>query len=100
MPLHRGRIIGYDVRRMMFNFTMLTPDAKTVGCSISGSAMDRLIGRSGHLPNDPEALFSELRGKIEAIASRIFDQEDPTHVYIFSKHVELLIRSEVPRKNR
>jgi hypothetical protein len=76
---------------MMFDFTMLTPDAKTVGCSISGSAMDRLIGRSGCLPNERAALFSELRGKIEQIASNIYDLESPSHVYIFSKHVEIFI---------
>jgi hypothetical protein len=85
------RIIGYDVQRMMFDFTMLTPDAKTVGCSISSAAMDRLIGKSGCMPNEREALFSELRVKIEEIASSIYDLENPSHVYIFSKHVEVAI---------
>jgi hypothetical protein len=84
------RIIGYDIQRMMFDFTMLTPDAKTVACSISGSAMDRLIGKSGCMPNEREALFSELRAKIEDIASSIYE-ENPSHVYIFSKHVEVSI---------
>jgi hypothetical protein len=74
---------------MMFDFTMLTPDAKTVGCSISGSAMDRLIGRSGCMPNEREALFSEQRAKIEEIASDVFDRENSSYVYIFSKHVEV-----------
>jgi hypothetical protein len=100
MPLLRGRIIGYDTRRMMFDFTMFTPDAKTMDCSISSSAMDRLIGRSGHTPNEREALFFELRDKIEDIASNMFDRENTSHVRIFSKHVELLIRSEGPRRKR
>jgi hypothetical protein len=89
--LRSHRIIGYDVQRMMFDFTMLTPDAKTVGCSISSAAMDRLIGKSGCMPNEREALFSELRVKIEEIASSIYDLENPSHVYIFSKHVEVAI---------
>ena len=91
MPLLSHRIIGYDVRRMMFDFTMLTPDAMTVGCSISGSAMDRLIGKSGCLPTERDALFLELRSKIEEIASGIYDLENPSHVYIFSKNVEVAI---------
>jgi hypothetical protein len=93
VPLLRNRIIGYDVRRMMFNFTMLTPDARTVGCSMSSSAMDRLIGRSGCPPNEREALFLELRGKIEEVASNVYDLEHPSHVYIFSKHVEVFMGS-------
>jgi hypothetical protein len=28
-----GNVIGYDVARMTFQFTMLTPDAMTVGCT-------------------------------------------------------------------
>jgi hypothetical protein len=91
VPLLSHRIIGYDVRRMMFDFTMLTPDAMTVGCSISGSAMDRLIGKSGCLPTEREAQFSALRSKIEEIASSIYDLETPSYVYIFSKHVEVSI---------
>ena len=91
MPLLSHRIIGYDVRRMMFDFTMLTPDAMTVGCSISGSAMDRLIGKSGRMPTERETQFSALRSKIEEIASSIYDLENPSHVYIFSKHVEVSI---------
>jgi hypothetical protein len=89
VPLRSHRIIGYDVRRMMFDFTMLTPNAMTVGCSISSSAMDRLIGKSGCLPTEREAHFSALRSKIEEVASGIYDLENPSHVYIFSKHVEV-----------
>jgi hypothetical protein len=92
VPLLSHRIIGYAVRRMMFDFTMLTPDAKTVGCSISGSAMDRLIGRIGWMPTERAAQFLELRSKIEEIASSIYDLENhPSHVYIFSKHVEVIL---------
>lgn len=91
MPLRSHRIIGYDVRRMMFDFTMLTPNAVTIGCSISGSAMDRLVGKSGCPPTEREIQFSMLRSQIEEIASNIYDKENPSHVHIFSKHVEVLI---------
>jgi hypothetical protein len=83
VPLLSHRVVGYDVRRMMFDFTMLTPDAKTIGCSISSSAMDRLIGKSGCMPTERETQFSALRSKIEEIASGIYDLENPSHVYIF-----------------
>jgi Protein of unknown function (DUF1488) len=91
LPLLSHRVIGYDVGRMMFDFTMLTPDAKTVGCSISSPAMDRLIGKSGCPATEREANFSALRSKIEEIASKIYDLENPSHVYVFSKHVEVSI---------
>jgi hypothetical protein len=39
MPLTRGRMLGYDVDRMAFEFTMLNKD-ETVPCEISSAAMD------------------------------------------------------------
>src|SRR5882724_5694515 len=44
MPLLRGNVFGYDVARMSFEFTMLTSDARTVECSISGAALDHFAG--------------------------------------------------------
>jgi len=98
VPLRSHRIIGYDVRRMMFDFTMLTLNAITVGCSISSSAMDRLIGKSGCLPAERDAYFLELRSKIEEIASNIYDLESPSHVHIFSKHVEVFMGRRKPQR--
>ena len=83
---------------MMFDFTMLTPNATTVGCSISSSAMDRLIGQSGCLPSERDAQFLELRSKIEEIASDIYDEENLSHVYIFSKHVEVVLGCRKPQR--
>jgi hypothetical protein len=81
---------------MMFNFTMLTADAKTIVCSISGAAMDRLAGKTGFLPSERAALFSDLRDKIEKVASDIFDKDGASQVLIFSKHVEPLIKKIGP----
>lgn len=58
---------------------------------ISGAAMDRLIGKTGCMPNEREAQFLALHSKIEEIASSIYDLDNPSHVYIFSKHVEVAI---------
>jgi hypothetical protein len=49
--------------------------------------MDRPIGKSGCLPTEREAQFSALRSKIEELASGIYDLENASHIYIFSKHV-------------
>jgi hypothetical protein len=43
MPLTRGRIVGYDSKRLAFGFTMLN-DGETVQCQISDAAMDELAG--------------------------------------------------------
>lgn len=100
MPLLRGRIIGYDAQRMMFGFTMLTPDAKTIDCTISSSAMDRLIGKTGFMPNEREALFYSLRDKIEGMASKMFDSKNTSHIRIFSKHIENLTKNVGSTGNR
>jgi len=98
MPLHRGRITGYDARRMTFDFTMQTSESKTIDCSISSLAMDRLSGRSGFMPREREAQFAELRDKIEEIASENFDRENTSEVRIFLKHVEHPIRNHRSNK--
>lgn len=87
MPLLRGRIIGYDVRLMMFNFTMLTSDARTIDCAISSSAMDRLSGTDRYLRPEREALFFEVRDTIEHIASETFDRENAVQIRIFAKDI-------------
>jgi hypothetical protein len=97
MPPLRGNVAGYDVGRMTFEFTMLTADAKIVGCGISSSAMDHLIGSKGALPQEREAQFSQLRDKVEQIVSDIFDQKAIYHIRIFTKDVDFPSRSKKPR---
>jgi Protein of unknown function (DUF1488) len=84
MPLTRGIIIGYDADRMLFEFTMLTPDARMVSCQISSIALDYMVGKRGTLPSEREAQFIHLRDAIEKIASDNFQGET---VRIFAKHL-------------
>jgi hypothetical protein len=89
MPLTRGRILGYDASRMVFEFTMMH-ELKIVDCEISSTAMDDLAGEKGVRPNERETQFRRLRDTIERVASDIFDQRSlpPAEtIRIFSKHV-------------
>jgi hypothetical protein len=89
MPLERGRIIGYDVSRMAFEFTMIDK-ARIVGvaCEISSAAMDQLAGTKGTMPTDREAQFLQLQDAIERIASDLFDAGKPGGmIRIFFHHV-------------
>lgn len=45
MPLTRGEIVGHDVERMAFKFTMLNA-AEVVNCQISDAALDDVAGIS------------------------------------------------------
>jgi len=87
MPLLRGNIFGYDAARMTFEFMMLTSDAKTVACSISGAALDYLAGKKGADLKAREAQFQRFRVTIERLASDLFD-DGTVPVRIFAKHVE------------
>jgi hypothetical protein len=89
MPLTRGRIVGYDVNRMAFEFTMMA-DATTVVCQISSAALDQLADEKGARPSEREAQFVRLRDAIERIASEKFDNESGVRgpvVRIFAKHI-------------
>jgi len=92
MPLKRGRVIGYDTTKMVFEFTM-TDKAETdvVECQISSVAMDQLAGgRNGTMPVEREAQFLHLRQTIERIASDLYDEGLTTPsglVRIFQHHV-------------
>ena len=89
MPLMRGQILGYDVDRMAFEFTMLNKD-ETVPCEISSAAMDELAGKRGTLPAEREAQFLRFRETIERIASDNFDSDATVRgavVRIFAKHI-------------
>jgi Protein of unknown function (DUF1488) len=88
MPLLRGNVIGYDVTRMTFQFTMLTPDAMTVSCTVSSTALDFLAGQKGTCPTERKKQFLRLRDAIEQVASNMFDTNGATPVRIFVKHVD------------
>jgi Protein of unknown function (DUF1488) len=89
MALTRGSIVGYDTDRMMFEFTMMTRDARVLTCEISSVAMDHLDHRRGTLPQEREAQFVRLRDGIEKIASDIFNEKalEAAVVRIFVKHL-------------
>jgi hypothetical protein len=93
MPLTRGTVLGYHVARMTFAFTMVDDQIRTVQCTISAPAMDELDegGKGqGKQPEDREAQFAMLRGRVEEIASELFDARRRAHsetVAIFYHHV-------------
>jgi hypothetical protein len=89
MPLTRGEIIGHDIERMAFKFTMLN-GVKVVNCQISDAALDDLAGVKGTESFARQAQFVSLRETVEGIASELFDKKlgpDGSVVRIFSKHV-------------
>jgi hypothetical protein len=90
MPLARGRIVGYDGRRLAFAFTML--DGETpVECQISDAAMDELAGVRGTPSMARQAQFINHRDAIEQIASDLFDASARVKgavIRIFTKHVQ------------
>ena len=87
MPLKRGNVVGYDLARMMFQFTMLTLDNSSVACEISSVAMDAMAGVRGTHRTEREAQFLRLRDRIEKIASDIFDSDNLQPVQVFAKYV-------------
>jgi Protein of unknown function (DUF1488) len=88
MPLTRGKVVGYDLARMMFQFTMRTSDGITVPCEISSLAMDAIAGVRGTLPTGREAQFLRLRDRIEQIASDMFERDNLQQVRVFAKNVD------------
>src|SRR5262245_39918912 len=60
MSLMRDMIIGHDVERLAFRFTMLD-DGDTVQCQISDAAMDDLAGMKGTEASARQAQFLSLR---------------------------------------
>lgn len=90
MPLTRDKIIGHDIERLAFRFTMLN-DGETVDCQISDAAMDDLAGMKGTETSARQAQFLSLRETIERIASDLYDEAPRFKGYvvrIFTKHLE------------
>jgi hypothetical protein len=90
MPLKRGQMVGYDIDRMSFSFTMMR-EASIVVCEVSSAALDDLAGKKGVRPSEREAQFKFLRDGIERVALDIFDKRcmaGGEAIRIFSKHVQ------------
>jgi hypothetical protein len=75
MKLSRGRALGYDTDRMIFEFTMLSDKGETVECQISSAAMDEFAGKRGTPLSEREAQFLSFRDAIERIASDNFNRD-------------------------
>lgn len=91
MPLTRDKIIGHDIERLAFRFTMLN-DGETVDCQISDAAMDDLAGMKGTETSARQAQFLSLRETIERIASDLYDEAPRFRGYvvrIFTKHLKI-----------
>ena len=89
MPLTRDKIIGHDLQRLAFRFTMLSDD-EVVQCQISDAAMDELAGVKGTESIARQAQFLALRDAVEGLASDIFDEAPRVRGYtvrIFTKHI-------------
>ena len=89
MPLTRDKIIGHDLERLAFRFTMLN-DGEVVQCQISDAAMDELAGMQGTESSARQAQFLWLRETIERIASDLYDEAPRFHGYvvrIFMRHL-------------
>ncbi|MGY8711172.1 DUF1488 family protein [Bradyrhizobium sp. 18BD] len=89
MPLTRDRIIGHDLERLAFRFTMMRED-EVVQCQISDAAMDELAGMQGTESSARQAQFTSLRETIERIASDLYDEAPRFKGYvvrIFMRHL-------------
>jgi hypothetical protein len=89
MPLARDKIIGHDLERLAFRFTMLNGD-DVVQCQISDAAMDDLAGMKGTESSARQAQFLSLRDTIERIASNLYDEAPRFRGYvvrIFTRHL-------------
>ena len=89
MPLARDKIIGHDLERLAFRFTM-TNDGDVVHCQISDAAMDELAGMQGTESSARQAQFTSLRETIERLASDLYDEAPRFKGYvvrIFTRHL-------------
>ena len=89
MPLSRDRIIGHDLERLAFRFTMMRED-EVVHCQISDAAMDELAGMQGTESSARQSQFLSLRETIERLASDIYDEAPRVQGYvvrIFMRHL-------------
>lgn len=95
MPLIRDQIVGHDIERLAFKFTMLDGEVR-VECRISDAAMDELAGTRGTESMARQAQFLSFRDAIESIASDMFDQAPVVKgrvIRIFTKDIPALLPS-------
>jgi hypothetical protein len=91
MPLARDRIVGHDLERLAFRFTMMN-DGDVVQCQISDAAMDALAGMQGTESSARQAQFLSLRETIERIASDVYDEAPRFKGYVVRIFVRHLVR--------
>jgi hypothetical protein len=91
MPLARDRIVGHDLERLAFRFTMMN-DGDVVHCQISDAAMDELAGMQGTESSARQAQFLSLRETIERIASDVYDEAPRFKGYVVRIFVRHLVR--------
>jgi hypothetical protein len=76
MTLLRGEVQGYDVDRMVVQFTMVN-DGRVIQCAISSAAMDAIEGLGDVKPDRRVDQFVRLRDVIEERATRRFLESTP-----------------------
>jgi hypothetical protein len=76
MTLLRGEVQGYDVDRMIVQFTMIN-DGRVIQCAVSSAAMDAIEGAGDAKPAHRVDQFVRLRDLIEERATRRFLESPP-----------------------
>jgi Protein of unknown function (DUF1488) len=76
MGLLRGEVQGYDVDRMIVQFTMIN-DGRVIQCAVSSAAMDAIEGAGDVKPDRRVDQFVRLRDVIEERATRRFLESTP-----------------------
>ena len=76
MPLMRGELQGYDVDRMVVQFTMVN-QGRVIQCAISSAAMDAIESARDVKSDQRVDQFVRLRDVIEERAERRFFENTP-----------------------
>ena len=76
MPLIRGELQGYDVDRMVVQFTMVN-QGRVIQCAISSAAMDAIESARDVKSEQRVDQFVRLRDVIEERAERRFFENTP-----------------------
>jgi hypothetical protein len=76
MTLLRGEVQGYDVDRMIVQFTMIN-DGRVIQCAVSSAAMDAIEGAGDVKSHHRVDQFVRLRDVIEERAARRFFENTP-----------------------
>ena len=76
MPLIRGELQGYDVDRMVVQFTMVN-QGRVIQCAISSAAMDAIESARDVKSDQRVDQFVRLRDVIEERAERRFFENPP-----------------------